>query len=146
MIAIKNRGLADLGMELLQDTAMTYVYRLLAAQAINNGNNIFGCNGTARFVQRSFLEKVKDGIKADTEVDSILLKYQEAVNNFGQYPMKKKKIFEIPNTKSRLRLEPKSVTVSSIPIASPHMNSKPMASVLPLLSVVGLVTLVSLNG
>ena len=90
MIAIKNRGLADLGVELLQDTAMTYVYRLLAAQAINNGNNIFGRNGTARFAQRSFLEKVKDGIKADTEVDSILLKYQEAVDNFDQYPIKKK--------------------------------------------------------
>lgn len=81
--------MTDLGVELLQDSAMTYVYCLLAAQAINNGNNIFGGNGTARFVQRSFLEKVKDRIKADTEVDSILLKYQEAVNNFGQYPMKK---------------------------------------------------------
>ena len=48
MVAPTTKGLTRLGISLFQESAMTYVYGLLAAQAVNPGKNIVGNNGVAR--------------------------------------------------------------------------------------------------
>ena len=48
MVAPTTKGLTRLGVSLFQVSAITYVYGLLAAQAINPGKNFVGNNGVAR--------------------------------------------------------------------------------------------------
>ena len=59
----------------------TYVYGLLAAQAVNPGKNIFGNNGVALMLQKSFVEKVEDRIRADNGVDNILELYKKTLKH-----------------------------------------------------------------
>ena len=66
---------------LLQESAMTYVYGLLAAQAVNPGKNIVGNNGVALMLQKSFVEKVEDRIRADNGVDNILELYERTLKH-----------------------------------------------------------------
>ena len=72
MVAPTTKGLTRLGVSLLQESAMTYVYGLLAAQAVNLGKNIVGNNGVALMIQKSSIEKIEDRIRADNGVDNIL--------------------------------------------------------------------------
>lgn len=77
MVAPTSNGLTDLGVSLLQESVMTYVYALLAAQTVNPGKNITGGDGVAKMVQKSFLEKVEDRIRVDNGVDNIMELYKE---------------------------------------------------------------------
>ena len=70
-----------MGVSLLQESAMTYVYGLLAAQAVNPGKNIFGNNGIALMIQKSFVEKIEDCIRADNGVDNILELYERTLKH-----------------------------------------------------------------
>ena len=70
-----------MGVSLLQESAMTYVYGLLAAQAVNPGNNIVGNNGVALMIQKSFVEKIEDRIRADNRVDNILELYERTLKH-----------------------------------------------------------------
>ena len=55
MIAPKTEGLTRIGTELFQQSVLTYVYALLAAQVVNPGKNIPGTNGIALILQKSFI-------------------------------------------------------------------------------------------
>ena len=79
MIAPTTKGLTRLGVSLLQESTMTYVYGLLAAQAVNRGKNIVGNNGVALMLQKSFVEKVEDRIRADNGVDNNLELYEKTL-------------------------------------------------------------------
>ena len=63
------------------ESAMTYVYGLLAAQAVNPGKNIIGNNGVALMLQKSFIEKVEDRIRADNGEDNILELYERTLQH-----------------------------------------------------------------
>ena len=50
MVAPTSKGLTRIGVSLLQESVMTYVYALLAAQAVNPGKSIVGENGMALLI------------------------------------------------------------------------------------------------
>ena len=81
MVAPTTRGLTRMGVSLLQESAMTYVYGLLAAQAVNPEKIIVGNNEVALMIQKSFVEKIKDRIKADNGVDNILELYKRMLKH-----------------------------------------------------------------
>ena len=81
MVAPTTKGLTRMGVSLLQESAMTYMYGLLAAQAVNSGKNIIGNNGVALMIQKSFVEKIEDRIRADNGVDSILELYERTLKH-----------------------------------------------------------------
>ena len=81
MVGPTTKGITRLGVSLLQESAMTYVYGLLAAQAVNPGKNIIGNNGVALMLQKSFVEKVEDRIRADNGVDNILELYERTLQH-----------------------------------------------------------------
>ena len=60
---------------------MTYVYGLLAAQAVNPRKSIVGNNGVALMIQKSFVEKFEDRIRADNGVDNILELYERTLKH-----------------------------------------------------------------
>ena len=79
MVAPITKGLTRLGTQLFQQSVLTFVYAILAAQAINPGKNIIGTNGIALILQKSFVDKVLDRIKADNGVDNILDLYNRTI-------------------------------------------------------------------
>ena len=79
MVAPTTKGLTRLGIQLFQQSVLTFVYALLAAQVINAGKNIIGTNGIALILQKSFVDKVMDRIKADNGVDNILDLYNRTI-------------------------------------------------------------------
>ena len=81
MVAPTTKGLTRLGVSLLQESTMTYVYGLLAAQAVNPGKNIVGNNGVALMLQKSFVEKVEDRMRVNNGVDNILELYERTLKH-----------------------------------------------------------------
>ena len=53
----------------------------MAAQAVNPGKNIVENNGVALMLQKSFLEKIEDRIKADNGVDNIMDLYERTLQH-----------------------------------------------------------------
>ena len=70
-----------MGVSLLQESVMTYVYGLLAAQAVNPGKSIVRNNGVALMIQKSFVEEIEDRIRADNGVDNILELYERTLKH-----------------------------------------------------------------
>lgn len=64
------KGLTRLGVNLLQESVLTYIYGLLAAQVINPGKIIVGNNGIALMVQNSFVDKIEDRITVWTTLSN----------------------------------------------------------------------------
>ena len=135
-----------MGVSLRQESAMTYVYGLLAAQAVNPGKNIVGNNGVALMLQKSFVEKVEDRIRADNGVDNILelyertLKHSTATGTLTVHA----RITKIP---SKLKIEEQKQTqkeeVPTVNIEEKEvLDVKPLQSAIPIVIGVGVGTLV----
>lgn len=112
MVAPTTKGLTRLGISLLQESVMTYVYALLATQAVNPGKIIVGNDGVARMIQKSFMEKVEYRIRADNRVDNIIELYERTLQHSTATGtiMVHERVTKIP---SNLVIKPKEVIVSS---------------------------------
>ena len=146
MVAPTTKGLTRMGVSLLQESAMTYVYGLLAAQAVNPGKNIVGNNGVALMLQKSFIEKVEDRIRADNGVDNILELYERTLKHStatGTLTVHER-ITKIP---SKLKIEEqKQAQKEEVPTVNIEekevLDVKPLQSAIPIVIGVGVGTLV----
>ena len=125
---------------------MTYVYGLLAAQAINPGENIVGNNGVALMLQKSLVEKVKDRIRADNGADNILELYERTLKHSTATGtlMVHERITKIP---SNLKIEEqKQAQKEEIPTVNIEekevVDVKPLQSAIPIVIGVSVATLV----
>ena len=138
------KGIRRLGVSLLQKSAMTYVYGLLAAQAVNPGKNIIGNNGVALMLQKSFVEKVEDRIRADNGVDNILELYEKTLKHSTVTGtlMVHERITKIPtNLKIKEEKQPQIEEVK-IEEKKEVVDVKPLQSAVPIVIGVGVGTLV----
>ena len=144
MVAPTTKGITRLGVSLLQESVMTYVYDLLAAQAVNPGKNIVGNNGVALMLQKSFLEKIEDRIRADNGVDNILELYERTLQHStatGTFTVHER-ITKIP---SNLKIkEQKQSQREEVKIKEKKevVDIKPLQSAVPIVIGVGVGTLV----
>ena len=142
MVAPKTKGLTRLGTQLFQQSVLTFIYALLAAQAINPGKNIIGTNGIALILQKSFVDKVTDHIKGNDGVDNILDLYNRTIihNTATGTVTVHKDISPIP---SNLKIIPKRPTIA-LPVKKEDtvISIKPLRSSIPVVIGVGIGTLV----
>ena len=118
---------------------------LLAAQAVNPGKNIVGNNGVALMLQKSFLEKIEDRIRADNGVDNILelyertLQHSTATGTFTVY----ERITKIPsNLKIKEQKQSQREEEVKIKEKKEVVDIKPLQSAVPIVIGVGVGTLV----
>ena len=144
-VAPTTKGLTRMGVSLLQESAMTYVYGLLAAQAINPGKNIVGNNGVALMLQKFFVEKIEDRIRADNGVDNILESYERTLKQStapGTLTVHER-ITKIP---SNLKIEEKQPQKEEAPKTiieeKEIVDVKPLKNTIPIVIGVGVGTLV----
>ena len=146
MVAPTTKGLTRMGVSLLQESAMTYVYGLLAAQAVNPGKNIVGNNGIALMLQKSFVEKVEDRIRADNGVDNILELYEKTLKHStvtGPLTVHER-ITKIPsNMKIEEQKQTQKEKTPTVNIEEKEVvDIKPLQSAIPIVIGVGMGTLV----
>lgn len=151
MVAPTSKGLTRLGVSPLQESAMTYVYALLTSQAVNPGKKIIGDTGIAQMIQKSFIEKVEDRIRADNGVDNLLDLYERTLTHSTATGIIKisEGVIEIP---SNLVIETKKVvvnppvkTVINSPVKTKTLevvDIKPLKSAMPVAVGVGVGMLV----
>ena len=135
------------GTELFQQSVLTYVYALLAAQAVNPGKNIVSTDGIALILQKSFTDKVEDRIKADNGVDNILDLYERTIVHStatGRVTVHK----DITKVPSNLKIVPgraaSKITVPELPKKEEEeiVDIKPLKNSLPIVIGVGIGTLI----
>ena len=145
-VAPTTKGLTRMGVSLLQESTMTYVYGLLAAQAINPGKSIVGNNGVALMIQKSFVEIIEDRIRADNGVDNILelyertLKHSTATATLTVY----ERATKIP---TNLKIEEQKQTQEEAPKfiveEKDVVDIKPLQNAIPVVLGVGVVTVIA---
>ena len=148
MVAPKTEGLTILGKELFQQSVLTYVYALLAAQVVNPGKNIAGTNGIALILQKSFVDKVEDRIRADNGVDNVLDLYERTIahSTATSTITVHKDITKIPTNLKIVTVS--KITVPEFPkkaeVKKPEIiDVRPPKNSLPIVIGVGLVTLLA---
>ena len=121
------------------------VYGLVAAQAVNPGKNIVGNNGVALMIQKLFIEKVEDRIRADNGVDNILELYEKTLRHStatGTLTVHER-IRKIP---SNLKIEEQKQVQEEAPKVIVEekeiVDVKPLQSAIPIVTGVGVGTLV----
>lgn len=143
MVAPKTKGLTRLGIQLFQQSVLTFVYALLAAQAINSGKNIIGTNGIALIIQKSFVDKVMDRIKADNGVDNILDLYNRTIthNTATGTISVHKDISPVPSNLKIIQTRPKIALPVEVE-KEDEVVIKPLKSSIPIVIGVGIGTLI----
>ena len=144
MVAPKTEGLTRLGTQLFQQAVLTFVYAILAAQAINPGKNIVGTNGIALILQKFFVDKVEDRIKADNGVDNILdLNNRTIVHNTASGTITlHKDITPVPSHLKINPIKPKNPSPEQRKKEEEVVVIKSLKSSIPIVIGVGLGTLI----
>ena len=118
---------------------------MLAAQAVKSEKNIIGNNGVALMLQKSFVEKVEDRIRADNGVDNILKLYEKTLKHSTATGLLTvhERITKIP-TDLRIKEQKQAQREEEVKIEEKKevVDIKPLQSAVPIIIGVGVGTMV----